>query len=238
LAGGGGRRTVARIRAARRDAIGCGRYDAALMTFTVKICGITSLKDAQCAVAAGADFIGLIFAPESPRRVSVATARTICRDLRGRAQTVGVFRNAPAATVANIALDTGVDLIQLHGDETPEECRAAPRPVIKAVELTAHLTAEIPRRYAGCTRYLLFDRPKGETSSDWLHFAKTFLATKKFDVPYFFAGGLTPETVANAVADLAAFGVDVASGVEDAPGVKNPDKLIAFCNAIRKESVS
>jgi phosphoribosylanthranilate isomerase len=208
------------------------------MTFAVKICGITSLEDAQCAVAAGADFIGLIFAPESPRRVSVATARTICRDLRGRAQTVGVFRNAPAATVADIALDAGVDLIQLHGDESPEACRAAPRPIIKAIELTMRPTAEAAKRYVGCARYLLFDRPKGETASEWLHVARTFLAATTFDIPYFFAGGLTPETVADAISGLTPFGVDVASGVEDRPGVKNPDKIIAFCNAMRKESVS
>ncbi len=166
--------------------------------------------------------------------VSLAVATEIHSALAGRAQTVGVFRNASEETILEAAERVNFDLVQLHGTESPDFCRRMPRPVIKVLEITPELTASDVNAYADVARFLLFDRPKGETSPDWTVRARSFLATVPPPLPFFYAGGLTADTVSDIVRQVAPFGVDVASGVEVSPREKDPARMTAFCEAARK----
>lgn len=204
------------------------------MTVHIKICGLTNISDALAASAAGADFIGLIFVPESPRAVTPSIAADLHSALAGRARTVGVFRNAEIETILDIHAKVGFDLVQLHGRETPDFCRRMPVPVIKVFEITPELTHAEVSAYRDVAAYFLFDRPKGETSPDWTVRAARFLATVPLPLPFFFAGGLTADSVSGIVRDIAPFGVDVASGVEVSPREKDPTRMTAFCEAARK----
>jgi phosphoribosylanthranilate isomerase len=204
------------------------------MSVQIKICGLTSVSDALAASDAGADFIGLIFAPESPRAVTPAIGADLHTALAGRARTVGVFRNAEVKTILAIHARVGFDLVQLHGRESPDFCRQMPVPVIKVFEITPELTAAEVAAYRHAATWFLFDRPKGETSPDWTVRAARFLATVPPPLPFFFAGGLTADSVSGIVRDVAPFGVDVASGVEVSPREKDPARMTAFCEAARK----
>lgn len=204
------------------------------MSVHVKICGLTNVPDGLAASAAGADFIGLIFVPESPRAVTPAIASDLHSALAGRARTVGVFRNAEVETILGIHSRVGCDFVQLHGRETPDFCRRMPVPVIKVFEITPELTAAEVAAYRDVATHFLFDRPKGETSPDWTVRAAAFLANVPPPLPFFFAGGLTPDSVSDIVRDIAPFGVDVASGVEVSPREKDPVRMTAFCEAVRK----
>lgn len=207
------------------------------MTTKIKICGMTSVEDALLAIDAGADYLGLIFVPESPRSVTMARAKEIVHAVAGRIKTVGVFRNSSLKVIGDGVEHVQFDLIQLHGDESPDDCRKMPLPVIKAVELTAATTLEQLREYSFVVDFLLLDRPKKNPSAEWMDQALRFLAAVKLP-PYFFAGGLTAENVGKAVQALHPYGVDVASGVEGSPGKKDEHKLKQFCQGIRKEEVS
>lgn len=204
------------------------------MSVSIKICGLTNVSDGLAASVAGADFIGLIFAPESPRAVTPAVAADIHASLAGRARTVGVFRNAEVETILDTHARVGFDLVQLHGRESPEFCRRMPVPVIKVFEITPDLTHAEVTAYRDVATWFLFDRPKGETSPDWTVRAARFLATVPPPLPFFFAGGLTADSVSGIVRDIAPFGVDVASGVETSPREKDPTRMTAFCEAARK----
>ncbi|MBX7221220.1 MAG: phosphoribosylanthranilate isomerase [Blastocatellia bacterium] len=194
----------------------------------VKICGITNLSDAEMAVAAGADFLGLILVPESPRSVRVETAREIVRSVAGKVRTVGVFRNQARDFVTECIGSIGFDYVQLHGCETPDECLGFSVPVIKALEISPKLTADVIELYRAKVEFLLFDRPKHGASPEWLAQAMDFLGKQNELPDYFFAGGLTAENVKPVAERLNPFGIDVASGVEKAPGMKDKRKVKAF----------
>jgi phosphoribosylanthranilate isomerase len=197
----------------------------------VKICGITRLEDALAAVDAGARAIGFIFWEKSPRFIDPYRARAIAAALPPFVATVGVFVNQPAAQVSGIASLVRVSAVQLHGDETPEYAAALARPVVKAVSLASARPDSVDAWPAGVTLLLDADDPvkRGGTGRtiDWD--AAAAVARRR---RVLLAGGLTPENVAEAVGRVRPFGIDVSSGVEESPGIKNHARLDALFKAL------
>jgi phosphoribosylanthranilate isomerase len=196
----------------------------------VKICGITRADDARMAVRLGAQALGFIFWPGSKRVVTAEQVREIITGLPRTVTTVGVFVNQPAEYIGEVLGLTGLTTVQLHGDETPAFASGMTRPVIKAIGLANGAAAEDwPENVM-----LLADahdpvrRGGTGTTTDW-GAAAAVASTRKL----LLAGGLTPENVAAAIARVQPYGVDVSSGVERAPGVKDHDRLAALFDAIR-----
>lgn len=196
----------------------------------VKLCGMTRAVDAELAVECGAAAVGFIFWPKSPRYIAPADARAITRMLPPFVTPVGVFVNASADEINAAAEIAGLGAVQLHGDETPEMLASLTRPALKALgRVDDETVAAWPPRVR-----LLVDadarEQRGGTGmkADWD--AAAVLARRR---PIMLAGGITPANVAEAIARVQPYGVDVASGVEDAPGVKNADKIRALFEAIR-----
>ena len=202
----------------------------------IKFCGITSLEDAERAVEAGAWAIGLIFWPSSPRRCESGAAGEIGAALRRRVEVAGVFVNATLEEIARTAEAASLTVIQLHGDEGPSFCDEVRRrtgcKVIKAVRVASG--ADIQGLAPFHTDYHLLDsfRP-GVPGGTGETFAWDLVRAHRGGVPVILSGGLTPENVAGAIAEVHPFAVDVASGVEVAPGRKEPEKLEAFAAAVR-----
>jgi phosphoribosylanthranilate isomerase len=202
----------------------------------IKFCGITSLEDAELAVAAGAWAIGLIFWPGSPRRCRLAAATEIAAALKRRVEVAGVFVNATLEQITRTAEEVGLTMLQLHGDEGPAFCAEAGRRtgcrVIKAARVRSG--ADIQALAAFPTDYHLLDsyspaRPGGTGES----FAWEIARGHRGSAPLILSGGLSEGNVADAIAAVHPFAVDVASGVEAAPGRKDPRKLQAFAEAVR-----
>ncbi len=196
----------------------------------VKICGITRVEDAAAAVEFGASAIGFIFWPKSRRYVDPAQAQAIVRTLPPFVTPVGVFVNESAGAMNAVAAQVGLGAVQLHGEETPELLADIERPVVKAV---GRIDADTATRWPSRVRLLVdaddqVQRGGTGTKADWA--AAAVLARQR---PIVLAGGITPENVADAVSTVRPFGIDVSSGVEDAPGIKNPDKLRALFEALR-----
>ena len=202
----------------------------------VKICGITRTDDAEAAVEAGAAAIGFVFWPKSPRFVDPYRARAIAATLPAFVVPVGVFVNQPAEYVRRVAALLGLGAVQLHGDEDVAYTEGVRYPVIKAVSIErAHRADEIdvwPR-----TTMLLLDAhdpvSRGGTGRtiDWS--AAAPIAERRRTL---LAGGLTPENVAEAVALVRPFGIDVSSGVERSPGVKDHARIRALFEALRNSA--
>jgi phosphoribosylanthranilate isomerase len=196
----------------------------------IKMCGITSPEDALLAVEAGADAIGLIFWPQSKRAIDITRAQAITRVLPPLVATVGVFVDETPDYVRTVADAVGLSGVQLHGDERPEPWARFPRPVLKAMVVEAYSDSPWQTARAG----ILVDAHDPVTvggtgrTVDWT-LAARIAATR----PLVLAGGLTPDNVAEAVALVRPWGVDVASGVERAPGRKDPDRVRAFVAAVR-----
>jgi len=196
----------------------------------IKICGITRVEDAQRAVECGANALGFIFWPTSPRFIDPFRARAIVASLPAFVTTVGVFVNQPADYINGVASLAGLGAVQLHGDEDAAFAASIRRPVIKALAFGNH-GADIgvwPARYT-----LLLDAhdpdQRGGTGRtiDWAG-AASIAASRRAIL----SGGLRPENVTAAMSAVKPFGVDVSSGVEDAPGIKNHERLQALFEAI------
>jgi len=195
----------------------------------VKICGITRQQDAQAAIDHGASAIGFIFWPGSPRFVDPYRARKIAKALPPFVSTVGVFVNQPREYINGVASLVPLSVVQLHGDETPEFASHLTRPVLKAVTrgesarewpIPAMLLVDVhdPVKRGGTGRVV-----------DWSMAAA--LARERHIV---LAGGLTPDNVAEAVAAVQPWGIDVSSGVEEAPGIKDERRIAALFTAIHQ----
>jgi phosphoribosylanthranilate isomerase len=206
----------------------------------IKFCGITRLDDAELAVSAGAWAIGLIFWPRSPRRCELDAAGEIAGAVKRRAEVAGVFVNATLDHVAATADAVGLTMLQLHGDEGPAYCSEAARrtgcKVIKACRVRSG--ADLRALAAFHTDYHLLDSyvaglpgGTGETFS-WDIVRGNWIPTRP-RVPVILSGGLNPENVADAIAAVHPYAVDVASGVESSPGRKDPEKLVAFAEAVK-----
>ncbi len=209
----------------------------ALMSFNdmvrIKICGITNLEDALLAAELGAQALGFIFYAKSPRSLEPEAAREIIRQLPPLVLSVGVFVNEEAALVRDLAARVGLDWVQLHGQESPEYCRSLGRRVLKGFRIKDEDSLKELPAYHGAVQALLLDTYKqGQTGGTGEAFDWELAVRAKEYGPIVLAGGLTAANVAHAVAAVRPQAVDVASGVEAAPGKKDPEKLRAFFKAI------
>ncbi|MGD0654735.1 MAG: phosphoribosylanthranilate isomerase [Thermoguttaceae bacterium] len=213
--------------------------------FRIKICGITDPGDARTAIQAGADAVGLNFYPASPRFITPAGARQICRVLPAEIVKVGVFVNAEAKDVCQTCDEIPLDLIQLHGDETPKYiARLGNRPVMRAFRLGPEGLQPVfayleECRQLGCVpKLVLLDAlcqgVYGGTgkNADWSICAQ--YPGREGVPPLILAGGLTESNVGRAIMQVRPAGVDAAGGVESSPGRKDPAALIAFVQAARE----
>jgi phosphoribosylanthranilate isomerase len=201
----------------------------------VKVCGITSPEDAVAVVEAGADAVGLVFWPRSPRAVTVERARAIGDALPPFVVRVGVFVDAGRDEMARIADEARLDLLQLHGDEPPEAFADLPRRALKAVRVGDGFAPADALRYEGRAAGLLLDTkapgaPGGTGRAfDW-SLARGVRERARFLV---LAGGLTPENVRTALEAVRPDGVDASSSLEEAPGRKDHARVRAFVDAVR-----
>jgi len=199
----------------------------------IKICGIKTVTDALAAMDAGADLIGFNFYPKSPRYIEVGSCRDIMSVMQkhGHIMYVGVFVNASVATICATMETLGLSLAQLHGDESSEMLNDLDGKAFKAFR-------GVPEKLDGFARQnapaLLVDASvKGSYGGTGITADWTAAAALARQYPLLLAGGLTPENVAQAVQQVRPWGVDVASGVESAPGEKDPKKMKAFVQAVR-----
>lgn len=193
----------------------------------VKICGITNVEDALLAVAAGADAIGLIFYKESPRALLREQAAAIVRVLPPFVQAVGLFVNADIGFVNATADACRLDIVQLHGEESPEFCGLVQRRVIKAFRVKDAASLDPMKNYRVAGYLLDAWSPKAHGGTGTTFNWEVAKIAGKFG-PIVLAGGLTPDNVRKAVESVAPYGVDVSSGVETAPGKKDPEKVREF----------
>jgi len=207
----------------------------------VKICGLTEEEMVDAAIDAGADFVGVVFFDKSPRGVTIERANELLEFVPEEVMRVGLFVDPDNAFLDEIMNNLRLDLFQFHGKETPqriEEVRMEyGMPVMKALHIASAADLDAAEDYAQVADWLLFeakppagaDRPGGNaTSFDW-----SLLKGRKFSCPWMLAGGLHPDNVAEAIAQSGARAVDVSSGVESAPGVKDAEKIAAFIRAAK-----
>lgn len=213
----------------------------------VKICGVRDTATAEAAVEAGADAIGLVFAPGSPRQVTVEEAGRIVAALPALVQPVGLFVNADAGTIRDAAARIGLGTVQLHGEETPDAVAAlTPLRVIKSIAFESRFVSDELRRWRGVPNLagLLFDAvptsaedgQRGGTGRrlDWSALASLVHGGMMADLPpLILAGGLNAENVGEAIAALRPYALDVSSGVESERGIKCAARIRAFCAAVR-----
>jgi phosphoribosylanthranilate isomerase len=205
------------------------------MRTRVKICGITRCEDAQLAVDAGVDAIGLVFYEKSPRFVSNAQAAKISQIIPAFISRVALFKDADEQMVRSVLAEVEIDIIQFHGSETVDFCEQFKRPYIKALgvkgaEHDADFLLKSARDFQSAKALLLDGHAPGEAggtgeSFDWASITSV-------EKPIVLAGGLTPENVKQAIDLLHPFAVDVSSGVESSPGIKDKDKVAAFMQQV------
>ena len=190
----------------------------------VKICGITSLKDAEMAVSYSVPAIGLIFYPDSPRYVDPAKVEQWIDRIPDSVKKVGVFVNEQIDTINNITRQLKLEFIQLHGEESPELCNEMIRPVIKVFRVGDDFDAIVLNEYD--VHGFLFDTyKKGNPGGTGTRFNWDLIANLKTETPIILSGGLTPENVLNGIEAVNPAVVDVNSGVEAVPGVKDEEKI-------------
>jgi phosphoribosylanthranilate isomerase len=212
------------------------------MTSVVKICGLSTAATLDAALEAGADMVGFVFFPKSPRHLDWGTARALGRQAKGRAKIVALSVDADDETLARIVDALSPDLMQLHGQETPARVKRIGElcalPTMKAIGIATRADLAQAEAYEGVADWLLIDAKPPKDAAlpggngrpfDW-GLARDF----HFSRPWLLSGGLDPDTVGAAIAQSQAQGVDVSSGVERAPGVKDEAKIRAFVAAARR----
>lgn len=203
----------------------------------IKICGITNLEDARFAAGALVDYLGFIFYEKSPRYIEPGEAGAIINWLEGP-EKVGVFVNQPLDDVNRIAKETGLDYVQLHGDESVEYCELVEKPVIKVIhiekETVPYLLEHKIDQYSSVADFLLFDTKIDGlwggtgTSFDW-----SMLTEAEIDVPFFLSGGLNTDNISKAIETVHPYAIDVSSSLEQKPGLKDFEKIEAFMDQMR-----
>jgi phosphoribosylanthranilate isomerase len=203
------------------------------MKTRIKFCGITRVEDAEAAVQLGADAIGLVFAPDSPRFIGIEQAGIIRRRLPPAVQAVALFRNAAAAQVREVLAGVKPDLLQFHGEESAAFCAGFGLPYWRAVPMgeTQDL-ADWARRFDKAAALLLDSHVKGQRGGlgkafDWR------AIPAGLGKPLVLAGGLNPDNAGEAVRQARPYAVDVSSGIESAPGIKDTDKMQRFIEQVR-----
>ncbi|WP_298135737.1 phosphoribosylanthranilate isomerase [Acidiferrobacter sp.] len=206
------------------------------MPTRVKICGITRPLDAQAAAAAGADAIGLVFYRASPRYVAIEGAQAILAVLPPFVTRVGLFVDAAPEEIEAVLAEVALDVLQFHGRETPEECERYGLPYLKAIAMDEAADARRAAvRYASAQGLLLDAYQKGRAGGtgqvfDWGRIPEDLCQ------PVILAGGLSAANVAQAIRQVRPYAVDVSSGVESAPGIKDEQRMREFCRNARGES--
>ncbi|MHB8423769.1 MAG: phosphoribosylanthranilate isomerase [Gammaproteobacteria bacterium] len=204
------------------------------MRVRIKICGMTRTEDIQAAAHLGVDAVGLVFSAESSRYISVEQARTLADAAPAFVTVTGLFLNPARADVQRVLDSVRMDLLQFHGEEAPEFCRAFGRPFLKAVPMSGRTDInEYARKYADAAALLLDSHAAGQkggtgTSFDWSGVAQ---ATRP---PVILAGGLRADNVTAAIRMVRPYGVDVSSGVERAPGIKDAAKMAEFVREVNR----
>ncbi len=205
----------------------------------VKICGITNLEDASIAVELGANALGFIFAP-SPRQITSQKARAIIRAIPPFVKTVGVFVNEAPATIKEVMQHCGLDLVQLHGDESPGFCDELMPCTIKALRIKDESSLQTSQPYHGKVRALLLDTYSKEKAGGT---GKTFdwnlaIKIKKMGIPIILSGGLGPSNIDLAIHTVRPYAVDVNSGVEARPGKKSHSLIRDLTEKVRQATFS
>ena len=193
----------------------------------VKICGITNREDALWAVECGADALGFIFYKKSPRYINPENAKEIISILPPFISTVGVFVNEDYNDVRDVKLLTGLNTVQLHGDESPSYCNLIEGKLIKAIRIKNEKSIERLKKYS-VDAFLLDSFDTSSFGGSGLTFDWRLAEKAKQHGRIILAGGLTPDNVEEAINKVAPFGVDVSSGVESKPGIKNKKKVKDF----------
>ncbi len=211
------------------------------MRTRVKICGITRGEDAQLVVDAGVDAIGLVFYQKSPRFVNNEIAAQISQLVPAFVSRVALFKDADVAMIDAVLQAVEIDLIQFHGSEKPDFCQQFALPYIKAIgvkgsEHDANFLRSSAENYRLAKALLLDGHAPGEAGGTGESFDWASIAT--IDKPVVLAGGLRPDNVAQAIAQLQPYAVDVSSGVESAPGIKDKDKVLAFMQNVSDSKTS
>ena len=211
------------------------------MTIEAKICGITTREALDAAIAGGADYVGLVFCAKSPRHLEIDEASELARHARGRVKIVALTVDADDATLAQIIDEVSPDYLQLHGTESSERVAAIKqrfgRPVIKAIAVATSYDAAGAQQYAGSADVILFDAKAPPGAARLGGHGRTFdwnvLNRVAGRMPFMLSGGLGPANVAEAIALTRATAVDVSSGVESAPGVKDIELIRRFLQAVK-----
>ncbi len=200
----------------------------------IKICGITRPEDAETAFLAGADAIGLVFYPKSPRAVCLEQARAVVAAAPALVTTVGLFVNADPGWLAEISRELSLGLVQLHGDESPDYCESLGLPWMKALRVMPGMdVARELDRYAGGSAILLDAYKKGVPGGTGERFDWS-LVPPVSPLPLVLAGGLDAGNVGAAIDAVQPFAVDVSGGVEESPGIKAAERIRQFVSAVQQ----
>ena len=203
----------------------------------IKICGITRVEDALAAAHSGADAIGLVFYERSPRHVSIAQAAQLAAALPPFVSAVGLFVNAEAALVREVLSRVPLDLLQFHGDESPEFCAQFARPYIKAIRVKAGVDLlQCASAFRSAKGLLLDAHVEGMPGGTGATFDWT-LIPEQLPLPIILSGGLNAENVAAAVGQVRPYAVDVSSGVEAGKGIKDAAKIARFIQEVKRADV-
>ncbi len=197
----------------------------------IKVCGITRLEDALAASALGVDAVGFVFYEKSPRYIEPQRAAAIIRKLPPFVSAVGLFVNPSQALIAEVLQTVPLGVIQLHGDETPDFCAAQRRRVLKAIAVESRADLQRAAAYH-CPLLLDAKAPAGVYGGAGQRFDWSLLRDFRHDYPLSLAGGLSVENVREAMQIRQWFALDVSSGVEQSPGLKDVDKMRAFVHAV------
>ncbi len=213
------------------------------MSLTVKICGLNSASALEAAIDAGAALVGFVFYARSPRALEPKQAGQLAATVPKRVRRVGLIVDEDDSRIAEILKRCPLDLLQLHGAETPDRCREIRARhglrLIKAIKLGEAGDLDPIGGYGDCVDYLLFDakpppsRVEALPGGNALSFDWSMLKGRQFPLPWLLSGGLSTQNLAQAVAETGARMVDVSSGVEDKPGVKSPSKIMEFLDLAR-----
>lgn len=202
------------------------------MRVRAKICGITRVEDALNAVAQGADAIGLVFYGPSPRNVSISKAMEIASQMPAFVSVVGLFVNAEASFINEVISNVKLDLLQFHGDETPEECARYLRPFIKAIRVKSDTNLVQCANEFSAAKALLLDTYTEGVAGGTGHIFDWNLVPKQLAKPVILAGGLNADNVAQAILQVSPYAVDVSGGVEISKGIKDAAKIAAFMQQV------
>lgn len=202
------------------------------MRVRVKICGITRLEDALCAVEQGADAIGLVFYDQSPRNVSINQAIEIANHIPAFVSVVGLFVNAEPSFINEVITKAKIDLLQFHGDETPEECASYSLPFIKAIRVKSDTNLVQYAKEYSAAKGLLLDAYTEGVAGGTGHVFDWNLIPKQLAKPIILAGGLKADNVAQAIQQVMPYAVDVSGGVEASKGIKDAAKIAAFMRQV------